>query len=140
MVFPRAISNYIPPRPRIIFVLGLRPRTKKILGLGAILLDIAGRSAIYIIYIPLIRTFFFHFSSFKKKKQEIIFNREIFVKNKRKFFIIWKYPHFSKKKKEFFLIWTFIQKQEILFFSKKKRILFNLDLIGKYLFKKRRFF
>ena len=29
MVFPRAISNYIAPRPRIFFVRGRRPRTKK---------------------------------------------------------------------------------------------------------------
>ena len=61
MLFPRAICNNIAPRPRIFFVLGLRPRTKKILGLGAILLHIAFGKTIYTlhilyigIYIPII--------------------------------------------------------------------------------------
>ena len=58
MVFPRAICNNIAPRPRIFFVLGLRPRTKKILGLGAILLHIALGKTIYTLHISHLPTLY----------------------------------------------------------------------------------
>ena len=48
----RAISNSIVPQPRHFFVLGLRPRTKKCLGFGTILLDIARKHNVYPISIP----------------------------------------------------------------------------------------
>ena len=47
----RAKYSYIAPRPRIWFVLGLRPRTNQILGLGAIQLYIALRDPIYTLHI-----------------------------------------------------------------------------------------
>ena len=60
MVFPRAICNNIAPRPRIFFVRGRRPRTKKIRGRGAILLHIArGKNHIYNIY-PIFLSLTFH--------------------------------------------------------------------------------
>ena len=48
----RGICNNIPPQPRHFFVLGLRPRTKKCLGFGGILLHIPRESTVYTIYIP----------------------------------------------------------------------------------------
>ena len=47
----RAISNSIAPQPRYFFVLGLRPRTKKYLGFGTILLDIALKHTVYPLHI-----------------------------------------------------------------------------------------
>ena len=49
----RAIYSYIAPRPRIWFVLGLRPRTNQILGLGAIQLYLALPDPIYTLHIAL---------------------------------------------------------------------------------------
>ena len=61
----QAISHSIAPQPRIFFVLGripraarraalgIRPRTKKILGFGAILWDIALEDPIYTLHICL---------------------------------------------------------------------------------------
>ena len=49
----RAISNNIVPQPRHFFVLGLRPRTKKCLGFGTILLDIALKHTVYPLHIYL---------------------------------------------------------------------------------------
>ena len=48
---PQAIYNDMTPQPRIFFVLGLRPRTKNILGFGAISLYIALGDPIYSLYI-----------------------------------------------------------------------------------------
>ena len=50
-VFFRGISNTIPPQPRHFFVLGLRPRTKKCLGFGGILLDIPLKNTVYTLHI-----------------------------------------------------------------------------------------
>ena len=47
----RAISNSIAPQPRHFFGLGLRPRTKKCLGFGTILLDIALKHTVYPLHI-----------------------------------------------------------------------------------------
>ena len=49
----RAISNSIVPQPRHFFVLGLRPRTKKCLGFGTILLDIVLKHTVYPLHIYL---------------------------------------------------------------------------------------
>ena len=50
-VLSRGICNNIPPQPRHFFVLGLRPRTKKCLGFGGILLHIPLESTVYTLHI-----------------------------------------------------------------------------------------
>ena len=63
MVFCRAISNSIAPQPRhFFFVLGLRPRTKKILGFGAIFLHIALQNPIYTLHIYNIYIYIYYMS------------------------------------------------------------------------------
>ena len=53
-VLSRGICNNIPPQPRHFFILGLRPRTKKCLGFGGILLDIPLKNTVYTLHICLI--------------------------------------------------------------------------------------
>ena len=50
-VLSRGICNNIPPQPRHFFVLGLRPRTKKCLGFGGLLLHIPLESTVYTLHI-----------------------------------------------------------------------------------------